>query len=85
MPLDAALRISWFVILWTLLFLVLADGLIFYKYGLGRAFPQTTNDERVVIKIKEKLIGDASEIIKNKRADFEAAKPVPADFPNPFR
>ena len=84
-PLDAALRVAWRIILGTLLLLVLADGLMFWRYGLGHVYPQTTGGGEEIIKINEGLIGDAAEIIKNKRADFEAAKPAPADLPNPFR
>lgn len=83
--LDATLRISWWTILLVLLFLVLADGAIFYQYGLGHAYPQVTGGNGAIIRINEKAIGDAEEIIKNKRADFEAAEPAAADLPNPFR
>lgn len=85
MPLDAALRIAWRIIFAALLFLILAEGLMFWRYGLGRAYTQAIGGEEAVIKVEEKLIQDAVEMIKNKRANFEAAKPVPADLPNPFR
>ncbi|OHA09997.1 MAG: hypothetical protein A3A44_01285 [Candidatus Sungbacteria bacterium RIFCSPLOWO2_01_FULL_60_25] len=85
LTLTQALGVSWWAMLITGLVLFSADGLLFYRYGLGHAPLAETTDSSPAIRVREDVLKGAAAALHVHQAEFAATTTLPADFPNPFR
>lgn len=85
--LARVVHVSWWVVTWILVALLFLDGLIFYRFGLGRVSEPLAGDvdEPVLIRVREDAVAAAAAKIEERLARFNATATPAADIPDPFR
>lgn len=81
---ETVLHFLWWAVVFTLLILLFADGLIFYNYGLGFAVAPPIPDDTVFARLREEILKNAASKLEIRRAEFETATTTP-DGRNPFK
>lgn len=80
-PENILLR-AWWTLVFFLLFSLIADGLIFYRYGLVAA--PATGGVREVTKLNIPLIEDAARHVIERKAKLQRILSVSSDLPDVF-
>lgn len=81
--LAQTLAASWWLIAGLLAILLIADAVVFYRYGVTSSPPGLETGESV--SVHEQRIRQAASLIEERRSSYQATAPPGADLPNPFR
>jgi hypothetical protein len=83
-PLERLLIHSWQALVIGLAVLLIADALVFYRYGGGENIVPERGAPAEALNVREDLIKSAASLIAARRTKFQSAPAIGADLPNPF-